>query len=264
MVWAVHADKSRKTLFLFYDLEPHIEQAFQNLHNTFDALRGCSRMWHIESRGNITTTYDWKVNAGASSVVKRKAISPHAGSPPYFQSNISIPVLPAGRQRLYFLPDRILVWDTTGVGAVGFDQLDLNAGEQRFIEDGGVPSDTRVVDKTWRYVKKKGGPDRRFNDNKEIPIVIYEAIMLTSKSGLQELFQALRTGIGSTLTSAVKQMAAAISQRGEPQTEEGYIKCPCNNCDVFIEFPAHGVGQTTACPHCGIETMLFKPGRAVD
>lgn len=259
LAWAVHADKLRKTVVLFYELEPHIEQAFQNFHNAFDSLRGCSRMWHIESRGDITTTYDWKVNAGASAVVKRKAIAPQAGSPPYFQCNISIPVLPAGRQRLYFLPDRILVWDTGGVGAVGFEQLDVSSGEQRFIESDGVPSDTRVVDKTWRYVNKKGGPDRRFNDNREIPIVIYEAIMLTSKSGLRELFQTSRTGIGSTLALAVKQMATAISQRGETKTEEGFVKCPCNNCDIFIEFPAHGVGETIACPHCGMETVLFKP-----
>ncbi len=259
LVWAVHADKVRKTVVLFYELEPHIGQAFQNLHNAFDELRGCSRMWHIESRGNITTTYDWKVNAGASSAVKRKAIAPYAGSPPYFQCNISIPVLPAGRQRLYFLPDRILVWDTNGVGAVGFDQLEVSAGEQRFIEDGGVPSDARVVDKTWRYVNKKGGPDKRFSDNREIPIVIYDAIVLSSKSGLQELFQASRTGVGSTLNSAVKQMADTISQRGAPQTEDGYLKCKCNNCDIFIEFPANGVGQAVTCPHCGMETVLFKP-----
>jgi hypothetical protein len=261
LVWAVQADKLRKTVVLFYELEPHIEEAFQNLHNAFDSLRGCSRMWHIESRGNITTTYDWKVNAGASAVVKRKVIAPHAGSPPYFQCNVSIPVLPAGRQRLYFLPDRILVWDTNGVGAVGFEQLDVSSGEQRFIEDEGVPSDTRVVDKTWRYGPPPGGPDRRFNDNREIPIVIYEAILLRSKSGVQELFQASKTGIGPTLNSAVKQMASAISQRGEPKTEDGYIKCPCNNCDVFIEFPAHGLGQTITCPHCGLETVLFEPGR---
>lgn len=89
--------------------------------------------------------------------------------------------------------------------------------------------------------------------------MIYEAIMLTSKSGLRELFQTSRTGIGSTLNSAMKQMAAAISQRGESQTEDGYIKCSCNNCDVFIEFPAHGVGQTIICPHCGLDTVLFKP-----
>jgi hypothetical protein len=85
-------------------------------------------------------------------------------------------------------------------------------------------------------VNKKGGPDRRFNNNREIPIVIYEEILLTSKSGVQELFQASRTGIGVKLDSAVKQMASAIAQRGQPQTEDGYIKCACNNCDNSIEF----------------------------
>jgi hypothetical protein len=200
------------------------------------------------------------MNAGASAIVKRKTISPNVGSPSYFQSNISIPVLQAGRQKLYFLPDRILVWDTNGVGAVGFEQVNVTFDERRFIEDGSVPGDSRIVDKTWRYVNKKGGPDRRFNNNREIPIVIYEEILLRSKSGVQELFQASRTGSGVKLDSAVKQMASAIAQRGQPQTEDGYIKCPCNNCDNSIEFPAHGVGQTIACPHCGMETTLFKPG----
>ena len=259
LVWAIRADKLRKTVVLFYELEPHIEQAFQNLHDTFDLLRGCSRVWHIESKGDITSTYDWKVNAGASSVVKRKPVTPHTGSPPYFQCNIAIPVLPAGRQRLYFLPDRILVWDTTGIGALSFEQLEVSAAEQRFIEEGGVPPDAKVVDRTWRYVNKKGGPDRRFNDNREIPIVLYDAIMLTSGSGVREMFQASRTGIGSKLNLAVKQMASAISPRAQPEIGDSYIKCPCNNCDGFIEFPAHGVGQTITCPHCGTETILFKP-----
>lgn len=258
--WAVHADKLRKTVVLFYELEPHIEEAYQNLHSVFDLMRGCSRMWRIESQGSITTTQDWKMNAGASALVRRKEINANVGAPSYFQCNISIPVLPAGRQQFYFLPDRILVWDSGRVGSVSFEQLEVNFVERRFIEEGGVPSDTKVVDRTWRYVNKKGGPDKRFNENREIPIVLYDEIMLTSRSGVQELFQASRTGIGAKLNSAVNQMAAAISQRGESKTEDGYIKCPCNNCDVSIEFPAHGLGETIACPDCGMETVLFRPG----
>lgn len=259
ITFAIYADQLRKTVVLFYNLEPHIEEAFQNLHNAFGSLRACSRAWHVQSRGNITTTYDWKVHAGASAIVKRKAISPYAGSPPYFKCNVKIPVLPAGRQRLFFFPDRILVWNSDGVGAVGFDQLDINFGEQRFIEDEGVPGDSKVVDKTWRFLNKKGGPDRRFNNNREIPIVLYEAILLSSKSGVKELFQVSRTGVGANFNSAIRQMASAISLREQSKTETGYIKCPCNNCDVFIEFPAEGVGQTIVCPHCGMDTVLFKP-----
>ena len=255
--WAVYADKLRKTVVLFYQLEPQIEQAYQNLHTAFDLLRGCSRVWHVESRGDIRTTYDWKVHGGASALIKRSRINPHCGSPSYFKTNISIPVLAAGRQQLFFLPDRILVWDSVGVGAVEFDQLDVSFGEQRFIEDEGVPNDSRVVDKTWRYVNKKGGPDRRFNNNREIPVVLYEALFLTSKSGLQELFQLSRTGVAVEFKNAIASMDSAMSANIE--TNEEFIKCPCNHCDVFIEFPAHGVGQQIVCPHCGMETVLFMP-----
>jgi len=258
-IWAIYADQLRKSVVLFYDMEPHIEEAFQNLHNAFDLLRACSRVWHIQSRGDITTTYDWKVNAGAQTLVKRETINPYAGLPPYFKCNVKIPVLPAGRQRLFFFPDRILVWDSGGVGAVGFDQLDINFGEQQFIEGGGVPNDARVVDKTWRFVNKKGGPDRRFNNNQELPIVLYEAILLSSKSGVKELFQASKIGIGTKMNTAVQQMASAISRREELGSEMGYIKCPCNHCDVSIEFPADGIGQIIACPRCGMDTVLFKP-----
>jgi hypothetical protein len=36
-------------------------------------------------------------------------------------------------------------------------------------------------------------------------------------------------------------------------------KCNCNHCNQPISFPVEGVGQTIACPHCGIETILFIP-----
>lgn len=105
LVWAVYKDKSRKTVVLFYDLEPHIEQAYQNFHAAIDSLKNCSRVWHIDSQGKINSTYDWKVNAGASSIVKRKTATPDTAPPSYFQCNISIPSIPAGGRRLYFMPD---------------------------------------------------------------------------------------------------------------------------------------------------------------
>ena len=259
MVWATHADKMRKTVVLFYELDPPVEQAFQNLHNAFDTLRGCSMVWHIESQGNITSTYDRKVNAGATALLKRKTITPRVGSPPYFQCNLAIPMLPAGRQRLFILPDRVLVWDTNGVGAVGFEELEIDFSDERFLENGGIPGDAKIVDRTWQYVNKAGGPDRRFKDNREIPIVLYERMQLTSRSGLQESFQTSRSGIGVVINSAIRQMALEVSRTRQSETLGDYVKCPCAYCDIYIEFPAHGIGQTVTCPHCGLETTLFKP-----
>lgn len=36
-------------------------------------------------------------------------------------------------------------------------------------------------------------------------------------------------------------------------------KCPCNHCSEHLEFEAEHAGETIACPHCGMETLLFVP-----
>lgn len=36
-------------------------------------------------------------------------------------------------------------------------------------------------------------------------------------------------------------------------------KCTCQFCSGHISFPGNAAGQTVACPHCGLETVLFIP-----
>ena len=36
----------------------------------------------------------------------------------------------------------------------------------------------------WKYVNKNGGPDRRFNDNRQIPVCRYGEINLKSSDGI--------------------------------------------------------------------------------
>lgn len=250
-------DMLRKTVVLFYELEPHIEVSYQGLHGAFDVLGGCYGIWHIAARGDISTLYDWKTNAGASSVVKRKTVRFQKGAPPRVRTNISVPFIPAGLQTLYLFPDRMLILEGRKFGAVGYDQLMIESGQTRFIEEGGVPSDSKVVGSTWRYVNKSGGPDRRFNNNRELPIVLYEMLLLRSNSGLKEVFHLSKPGVVDGFKAAVSGMGNAISKPWE--VEPGFVKCLCNNCDASIEFPAHGLGQTVTCPHCGMDTTLFKP-----
>ncbi|MGH9363798.1 MAG: hypothetical protein ACRD1B_00840, partial [Thermoanaerobaculia bacterium] len=65
-----------------------------------------------------------------------------------------------------------------------------------------------------RYVNKKGRPDRRFKDNREIPICAYEQIQLSSTTGLNEVIQVSRRGASNALT-------AALSSIRDLRTDEG-------------------------------------------
>lgn len=193
-------DELRKTTVILYDLEPEVEAIYGSLHDAFGVLRSCSRTWHIEARGEVR---DRKYHAGASGVVKRKPVSLTSGTPPFVKTNVEVPLVPVGKQLLAFMPDRLLVFEPAAVGAVSYSALDLNASESQFIEEEGVPQDATVVGRTWRYVNKKGGPDRRFKDNREIPICTYEQIHLSSSTGLNEVIQVSRRGASTALSEAL-------------------------------------------------------------
>lgn len=47
-------------------------------------------------------------------------------------------------------------------------------------------------------------------------------------------------------------------------SDTGYLKCSCASCHGHLEFPAHALGITTTCPHCGVETKLVAPAPTVE
>lgn len=202
--YAAHTrDALKKTVVLFYDFDPDMEAAYAQLHTAASRLANCAAAWHIEASGKV---HDRKYHAGASDIVRRKNTSICKAEPPYVKTNIETIAVGVGRQTLHFFPDRVLVYDQNGVGAVGYQELLIQVGETRFIESESVPRDAEVIDRTWKFVNKSGGPDKRFKDNKEIPVCRYEEITLSSHSGLNEILQLSRFGAGSGFAEAISSL----------------------------------------------------------
>jgi Protein of unknown function (DUF4236) len=196
-------DVTNGTAILNYSFEGDSRQSYAGFQNAFAQLARCSRVWHVEAEG---PTSDWKRNAGASSLERRTDSRPSMSRPPKVECNIDVPTLSTGRKSLYFFPDRLLVYDSSGVGAVTYGELNAEAVPTRFIEEGSVPSDAQQVDTTWRYVNRNGGPDRRFNNNRQLPILLYGKMSLASSSGLNELFQYSVPESGLAFTAAVGKL----------------------------------------------------------
>lgn len=196
MVAAFLTDAMRKTTVIMYDLDADATASFQALIDSLLAIGQSQRLWHVESRAAVL---DRKYHAGAQSEIRRSSTSVSLGTMPFVKCNVDVPKVSVGRQSLFFMPDRLLVFDSGSVGAVPYAQLVVREDVTRFIESDGVPPESRVVGRTWRYVNKGGGPDRRFRDNREIPICEYSAIHLTSPSGLNELLHSSKVGVAQPL-----------------------------------------------------------------
>lgn len=192
---ALWIDSYQRKAVLFYDLEPDAQAAYEQLTAAFDGLSGSTEKWHVAAGGQVNDLTTWKRNAGASHIVSKKPTSLAYALPKVVASNITPPSAQVGVQTLYFLPDLVLVVHGAKVGAVGYANLDLRWQDSNFIEDGQVPRDAVVIGHTWKHPNKNGGPDRRFRDNRQIPICRYEVLHLRSGSGLNELLEFSKGGL---------------------------------------------------------------------
>ncbi len=204
VLYARHVDVLKGTAILNYSLESEAAQDFSKLQALFRQLATCERVWHIDATGQ---NKDTKYYAGASTSLKRTEIRPNFSCPPKVQCNLELPVLAAGHSTLYFFPDRLLVYDSGGIGAVSYSDLKIETLESRFVEDGNVPRDSHQITTTWQYVNKKGGPDRRFGNNRELPVMQYGVFSFSSPSGLSALFLCSRSDIAHSLSTVFPQVA---------------------------------------------------------
>ena len=104
------------------------------------------------------------------------------------------------------------------------------------MEDGYVPRDAKVVDKTWLYVNKDGGPDRRFSNNRQMPVALYGALLMDSGPGFRLELQ--------TSSAAMAEGAAKLLELiGDAAKRVRNIRAGCQGDDalppddVFSEVP---------------------------
>jgi hypothetical protein len=203
--YARHTDVMKGTAILHYSLEGEADRRFSSLLGAFGQVTRCQAIWRVNAEGH---TDDWKRNAGANTLLKRSPFRPSVACPAKVQCNIQVPTFKTENSTIYFFPDRLLVYNWGGVGAVPYNQLHAKATQIQFREDEQVPGDAVQVGTTWRFVNRNGGPDRRFNNNRQLPIMLYGQLFLTSASGVQELFEMSVPAAAQATADAISGLAA--------------------------------------------------------
>lgn len=214
-IWLWWRDKVRRTVVVFYEVDGPDQSRYQALVNAFRDARETQQAWHVVASGNVRTTYQYKVNAGATSIERREPLAREFGGPPNMSTNIEIPTLRSAERSVYFLPDRILIKDRNVYADLGYGALHINSVPERFIESGRVPSDSTLVATTWKFVNKNGGPDRRFKNNRQLPIMLYGSLTLQATAGLNMQLSFSRPAVAQVLAAALTGMRANPSQ-GQP------------------------------------------------
>jgi hypothetical protein len=203
-------DKRRFEMELHYEMDEQFKQVYQQFSEHFETFSRSRKIWQYL---NTQRTGDFKRNGGAGNLIKRTAVQGISGNQlplRYLLTNVTIPYLKLTNLEFYFLPERLLVKRGATFAAVFYRNLKISGSTTRFIEDEAVAGDATIVGNTWRYVNKNGGQDRRFNNNRQIPICAYSEYTLTSDTGVYEVITTSKQG-------AMDAFAGFLAQIGKLQ-----------------------------------------------
>lgn len=192
LIWLWYHDRARRTVVAFYDVNDSSAEWFQGLVDATSRLGECNGLWRVDASGRVQTSYQYKVNAGVSTIVSQSVAKVGLTPPRILATNIAVPSLSSKGAALFFLPDRVLVMSGKRFSDVSYAELAVDARPLRFTESGKVPRDAQQIDTTWQYVNVRGGPDRRFKNNIQLPVLLYGELYLSSPHGLRWQLQGSR------------------------------------------------------------------------
>lgn len=173
--------RSKGAVNLEYDFDAEKEEEHDRRVGAWIILAEGAKEWQV-----LTETYNsnTKVHAGAGRSLNRVPCTIKKTSPYYLKTNVDLIQIKLKKETLLILPDKVFIIRGTKVGAVNYDDLQIQVSSINFVESEPVPKDAQVIGQTWQFVNKNGTPDKRYKNNRQLPICLYGVVKLRSASGI--------------------------------------------------------------------------------
>lgn len=193
--------RSKMKVSMEYSFDTESQAAYDDLSAIWMSLNKNQKFWQTVSESSL----DRKTSGGASRGVSRISAKAINKLPFFVESNVQPFGLKLRKQKVYFLPDKILVVSRLNVGAISYSDVDMEFSTTQFVETAPVPKDAKVVGQTWLKVNKNGTPDKRFKDNRQVPVCEYGKVLVKSGTGLHIELMCSNSGtVDEMRESAVK------------------------------------------------------------
>lgn len=215
-------DKKRKRIDIYYSAEEEFEKLYDLQKKLFAEFQSNNKIWQKTKSKGVNNS---KYHGGASNLVNRvavKKIESDSLPSPLIRTNVEIPHISLSNINLYFFPERLILKKGNKFAGVFYKNLEIKGVRTRFIEDETVPKDATIIDKTWKYVNKSGGPDRRFNNNRQLPICQYSEYHISGQDGINEIIMTSRV-------DGMMNFSNYINKVGDYQYKLRELKTAANN-----------------------------------
>ena len=163
-----------------YELDTEAANEWEKFAEFFSTLKTSKKLWVIETSQSVMNT---KTNAGAGRNLTRsqltlKKIKANRTIGFGVFSNSPCFKLKGKQCTILFLPCDIIIKKGKHIVACSYENLEIRTGTTNFIETDPVPKDATIIRYTWQFVNKDGSADRRYSNNRKLPVCQYGRIML--------------------------------------------------------------------------------------
>lgn len=203
-------ERRRRRFLLMFDLGSEELTRYQRLASalgdlsTSGVLRGVKLVGHHPG------------SAPGSGGTRSLSFEPAAltmAAPPHIVTNLVPWCLATQGMQLYFFPERVLIRSRGRFASLAYDALDLAVHASNFVWHDALPHDAQVVGHAWLHARRDGGPDRRFQRNRQIPLVRTAYITLKSATGLEVVLQTTRSEAADAIVAECRDYGRIASPR---------------------------------------------------
>lgn len=166
---------------LDYTLDEDMAREYEKRIAAWKSLSKSNKFCHVLQSGKVNNSKNIGGAEGAVNFSDAKLIP---RLPRFLKSNIKGITLKLKKESLIFLPDKLLIIKNNKIGAINYEKLKYDIYAFGFIEAKNPPKDAEFAQNVWLYTNKDGSPDKRHQDNRQLPVYKYGRIDITSPEGL--------------------------------------------------------------------------------
>lgn len=192
-----------------FEMPERIAQAFARLSDDFSALSRSQRIWDNVAH-RAANQFAERTTAGR--IVDLKPVRYALGKCGVIETRMPVPHLQNANGGDIFLYPGFMVYlaSETNYALIEYSDITLAVVPMRFHEEQAVPTDAAQVGTTWAKSNKDGSPDRRFNDNYQIPVMQYARLTLQTARGLNEEYLISNVSASEAFARAWNDLVAAV------------------------------------------------------
>jgi len=170
------------------EIEKDQAEPYFKMRDDFAALCECAAIWDIKSYRGADQFHE---RTNVEKRIERENVTFSLGSCDLLQWDQKVPHMQNSKGGdLYLYPGFVLYRAAKeAFSVIDFHDVNGKSNLVKFQEDRGVPADSKVIGQSWAKANKDGSPDKRFANNRQIPVVAYAYLTLKSDNGLWEEFQ---------------------------------------------------------------------------